>query len=88
MSNPLPSEYLPLYEDRLKLYGELVVTGSVAREILRGYRKYICYRTTLEQMAAGQGGNVDMSAWARRVISDDQPVLVTVRTRKPAAPKP
>lgn len=88
MSNPLPREYLPLYEDRLRIFGELVVSGSVAKELVRGYAHYLTYRMTLEQMAAGQGGNASMSAWAKRVIADDMPVLATVRTRKPLGPKP
>ena len=82
MSNPLPREYLPLYADRLKMFGELTVSGSVAAELLRGYSVYLTQRMTLEQMAQGGASNVDMARWAANTIRDDRPVLARVRTRK------
>lgn len=82
MPNPIPSEYLPLYADRLKMFGELTVSGSVATELLRAYQKYLTYRMTLAQIAQGAGSNVDFAAWAKRVTEDDKPVLATIQTRK------
>jgi hypothetical protein len=76
------SRIFALIRRSIEAFGELVVSGPVGKEILRGYANYLTFRMTLDQIAQGEASNVDFASWAKRVIADDKPELATVRTRK------
>ena len=67
----IPAEVIPLYRDRLNMFGEVTLSAANAHEIFRGYQSYLSMRMNHEQMADGKASNVDYVAWAKRIIKAD-----------------
>jgi hypothetical protein len=75
--NPIQTGHISLFADRIRLFGDLMISAANAPELFHGYTQYLSMTMASEQIAS----NADFAVWARRVRSDEKRNELRYRSR-------